>query len=82
MEEVFVPALGMAMDEAILLEWQKNPGDAINVGDVIGIIETDKAILELTSETSGVLGRHRFKPNDPVPAGSTVTVVLAPGESE
>ena len=82
MEEVFVPALGMAMEEVILLEWHKNPGDVIGVGDVIAIVETDKAILEITAETSGILGRHRFSINDAVVPGGTVTVILAPGESE
>ena len=35
MEEIFVPALGMAMDNAVLLEWLKQPGDAVNAGDVV-----------------------------------------------
>ena len=30
MEEIFVPAVGMAMDNVVLLEWLKNPGDAVN----------------------------------------------------
>jgi hypothetical protein len=28
------------------------------------------------------LGKHRYVANDEVPAGNTITVVLAPGESE
>ena len=51
MEEVFVPAVGMAMDNVVLLEWLKNPGDQVNAGDVIAIIETDKTTMELTCET-------------------------------
>jgi pyruvate/2-oxoglutarate dehydrogenase complex dihydrolipoamide acyltransferase (E2) component len=82
MEEIFVPALGMAMDNAVLLEWQKNPGDSVNAGDVIAIIETDKTTMEINAETSGTLGKHRYVANDEVPAGNTITVVLAPGESE
>ncbi len=82
MEEIFVPAVGMAMDNAVLLEWQKQPGDQVNAGDVIAIIETDKTTMDLTCETSGTLGRHRYAPNDEVPAGNTITVVLAAGESE
>ena len=50
MEEIFVPAVGMAMDNAVLLEWQKQPGDAVNAGDVIAIIETDKTTMDLTCE--------------------------------
>jgi pyruvate/2-oxoglutarate dehydrogenase complex dihydrolipoamide acyltransferase (E2) component len=81
-EEIFVPALGMAMDNVVLLEWQKNPGDAVSVGDVIAIIETDKTTMDIAAETSGVLGRHRYQINDEVPAGNTITVILGPGESE
>jgi pyruvate dehydrogenase E2 component (dihydrolipoamide acetyltransferase) len=78
MEEIFVPAVGMAMDNAVLLE----PGDQVNAGDVIAIIETDKTTMEITCETSGTLGRHRYTPNSEVPAGNTITVVLGAGESE
>ena len=77
MEEVFVPAVGMAMDNVVLLEWLKNPGD-----HVIAIIETDKTTMDLTCETSGTLGAHRYAINSEVPAGQTIAVVLAPGESE
>lgn len=82
MEEIFVPALGMAMDNAILLEWLKQPGDAVNAGDVVANIETDKTTLDLSAETSGVLGRHRYAVNEEVPVGKTITVVLSPGEVE
>lgn len=82
MEEIFVPALGMAMDNAVLLEWLKQPGDPVNAGDAIAVIETDKTTMDLTAETSGVMGQHRAMPNDEVPVGNTVAVVLAPGEVE
>jgi pyruvate/2-oxoglutarate dehydrogenase complex dihydrolipoamide acyltransferase (E2) component len=82
MEEIFVPALGMAMDSVVLLEWTKQPGDQVNAGEPIAVVETDKTTLDITSETSGTLGRHRYQANDEVPAGNTISVVLAPGEVE
>lgn len=82
MEEVFVPAVGMAMDNVILLEWLKNPGDSVNVGEAIAVIETDKTTMEIESESSGTLGKHRYQLNDEVPAGATITVILIPGETE
>ncbi len=82
MEEIFVPALGMAMDNAMLLEWLKQPGDTVNAGDVVAVIETDKTTLDLPAETSGVLGKHRYAANEEVPAGNTIAVVLALGEVE
>ena len=82
MEEVFVPAVGMAMDNVILLEWLKNPGDSVNVGEAIAVIETDKTTMEIESESSGTLGKHRYQLNDERPAGATITVILIPGETE
>ena len=82
MEEVFVPAVGMAMDNVILLEWLKNPGDSVNVGEAIAVIETDKTTMEIESESSGTLGKHRYQLNDEPPAGATITVILIPGETE
>jgi pyruvate dehydrogenase E2 component (dihydrolipoamide acetyltransferase) len=81
-EEIFVPALGMAMEEATLVDWLKQPGDTIDVGDVIAEIETDKSTLELSATTSGRLGAHRASAGAMVAVGSTVTVVLADGEDE
>ena len=82
MEEIFIPAVGMAMDNVVLLEWLKNPGDPVNAGDVIAIVETDKTTMEISADTSGILGAHKFNLNDEVPAGGTISVVLGAGESE
>jgi pyruvate dehydrogenase E2 component (dihydrolipoamide acetyltransferase) len=82
LEEIFVPALGMAMEEAILLDWLKDPGDRVEVGDAIAEIETDKSTLELSATTAGRLGAHRAARGASVAVGSTVTVVLAEGEDE
>ena len=70
------------MGNAILLEWQKNPGDLVNAGDVIAIIGIDKTTMDIAAETSGGVGRHRYLINDEVPTGNTIAVILRPGESE
>ena len=82
MEEVFIPALGMAMEEAYLEKWIKQEGEAVNAGDVIALIETDKAQVEVVCESSGSVGKHRYQVGASVPVGETITVILAPGESE
>jgi len=81
-EEIFVPALGMAMEEATLTEWIKAPGDRVEVGDPVAEIETDKSTLELAATTAGTLGRHRAEPGQVIAVGTTVVVVLGEGESE
>jgi pyruvate dehydrogenase E2 component (dihydrolipoamide acetyltransferase) len=81
-EEIFVPALGMAMSEAVLLAWLKEPGDAVEAGEVIAEVETDKSVLEISASAAGRLGAHRVAAGGSVAVGATVTVVLADGESE
>jgi pyruvate dehydrogenase E2 component (dihydrolipoamide acetyltransferase) len=81
-EEIFVPALGMAMSEAVLLAWLKEPGDAVEAGEMIAEVETDKSVLEISASAAGRLGAHRVAAGESVAVGATVTVVLADGESE
>lgn len=79
-QEIFVPALGMASTEVHLTEWVKQPGDVVSVNDVVAIAETDKAEIEINAPAAGVLGRHRFEGGTDVPSGATIAMLLAPGE--
>lgn len=81
MEEIFVPALGMAMEEATLVEWLKHPGDAVSAGDVLAVVDTDKATIDIEAETTGTLGPHLFPAGAAVPVGSAITHVLEDGET-
>lgn len=55
MIEVIMPKMGDAMEEGTLVEWVKKEGDKVKSGDIIGNIQTDKATVELTSPSSGIL---------------------------
>ena len=80
MRDVTIPALGMAMTEALLLTWLKEPGDAVVEGEPIAEIETDKATMDLESPATGVLGRHLFDAGVLVPIASPVCRILEAGE--
>ena len=67
MHDVNIPALGMAMTEAVLTQWHKQPGDPVAVGEVIAEIETDKSNVDLESPADGVLGAHLVAAGDAVP---------------
>lgn len=77
--DVTVPAVGVALEEVVLAEWLKQPGDRIEEGDPIVDVETDKATMPIESPISGVLGSHLFEPGDAVPVGATVTWVIPEG---
>jgi pyruvate dehydrogenase E2 component (dihydrolipoamide acetyltransferase) len=80
--EVTIPSVGMAMTEAVLNAWLKNPGDSVVSGEAIAEIETDKSSLDLESPSDGVLGRHLVAAGASVPVGQVIVRVLEPGETE
>ena len=55
MKEVKVPILPESISEATVAVWHKKPGDYVEIDDVIVEIETDKVVLEVPAEESGVL---------------------------
>ena len=55
MIEVKVPVLPESISEATVAAWHKKPGDYVELDDVIVEIETDKVVLEVPAEDSGVL---------------------------
>eukprot|EP00041_Stephanoeca_diplocostata_P018041 m.374310 g.374310 ORF g.374310 m.374310 type:complete len:483 (-) comp20902_c0_seq1:464-1912(-) len=52
---VVMPALSPTMTEGTLVQWHKQEGDAVEVGEVIFDIETDKATMAVESTEEGYL---------------------------
>ena len=55
MKEIKVPVLPESITEATVAAWHKKPGDYVELDDVVVEIETDKVVLEVPAEESGVL---------------------------
>jgi pyruvate dehydrogenase E2 component (dihydrolipoamide acetyltransferase) len=82
MVDITIPAVGVAMTEATVLDWLKQPGQPVAEGEAIVEIETDKATTELTSPVDGRLGEHLVAVGDEVAIGTVVVRVLEGDESE
>ena len=54
-KEVLVPQLSESVSEATLLNWKKQPGEAVQADEILIEVETDKVVLEVPAPTSGVL---------------------------
>ena len=78
---VVMEALSPTMEEGRLVEWKKQPGDAVAVGDVLAEVETDKAVMELVARAAGSLLQHAVAPGSTVPVGNPVAYIGQPGES-
>jgi len=66
MIEVKVPVLPESISEATVAVWHKKPGDFVELDDVIVEIETDKVVLEVPAEDSGVLTEIKAKEGETV----------------
>ena len=77
---IIIPKQGNSVEEVILQSWHKNVGDAVAEGDVLCEVETDKAVMEVTSTASGVLLAQFFQPDDEIPVLETVAAVGEAGE--
>ena len=53
--EILVPELSESVSEATLLEWKKQPGEAIEQDEILIDVETDKVVLEVPAPSAGVL---------------------------
>jgi pyruvate dehydrogenase E2 component (dihydrolipoamide acetyltransferase) len=75
-----MPKLGFDMAEGTLNKWIKSVGEAIEKGDVIAEIETDKATVEVESTFTGVVFKHLADEGQALPVGTPIAVVAKAGE--
>ena len=74
-ESISMPKLGFDMREGVLVRWVKNEGEAINKGDVLAEIETDKATVEVESSASGVIRKLLAGQGDSIPVGAVIAII-------
>ena len=81
MIEFKLPALGADMDQGKLLEWKIKPGDAVKRGQVVAVVDTAKAAIDVESWQEGTVYRLLVQPGETVPVGTAMALLLAPGET-
>ncbi|MHB1332115.1 MAG: dihydrolipoyllysine-residue succinyltransferase [Sulfuriferula sp.] len=79
--EVKTPELSDSITEGTLLEWHKQPGDAVIRDETLIDLETDKVILEISAPASGVLVAL-LRENGAVVTAGEVIAHIENGETE
>jgi len=77
MVEVKVPQLSEWVAEATLLQWKKNPGDAVALDEVLIEIETDKVVLEVPAPSAGQLAQIVKPDGSTVVSGEVIAIIDA-----
>ncbi|HJP56314.1 MAG TPA: dihydrolipoamide acetyltransferase family protein [Gemmatimonadales bacterium] len=79
--KVVMEALSPTMEEGRVVEWKKQEGEAVAVGDVLAEVETDKAVMELVARAAGTMLKHVVAAGATVPVSELVAVIGEPGEA-
>jgi pyruvate dehydrogenase E2 component (dihydrolipoamide acetyltransferase) len=74
-----MPSLGADMEAGTLLEWRIRPGDRVHRGDVVAVIDTDKAEIEVEIFSDGVVDQLLVEPGAKVPVGTALARLRADG---
>ena len=80
MIEFNMPALGADMDEGMLNEWLVNPGDTVSRGQIVAVVETTKAAVEIECWHDGVVGELLVPIGQTVAVGTPLATILEAGE--
>ena len=76
-----MPRQGQSVESCILTEWKVQSGDTVTEGDVLAVIETDKASFDLESTASGTVLELFWEADDDVPVLANVLVIGEEGEN-
>lgn len=77
-----MPAPAAGVEEATLLEWSVDDHATFELSDVLLVIETDKAVIDVEAEVAGVLHRKLVGAGQSVAVGTPLAVIGSEGDSE
>lgn len=80
MIEFRLPSLGADMEQGKLLEWKVVPGQSVKRGDVVAVVDTAKAAVEVEIWEAGTVHELVAQPGETYPVGAVLARLLAPGE--
>jgi pyruvate dehydrogenase E2 component (dihydrolipoyllysine-residue acetyltransferase) len=79
--EFKLPSLGADMEQGKLVEWKAKPGDLVKRGQVVAVVDTSKAAVEVEIWQDGTMFEQLVPIGEMVPVGTVLATLLAPGET-
>jgi pyruvate dehydrogenase E2 component (dihydrolipoamide acetyltransferase) len=80
MYEFRMPSLGADMEAGTLSKWLVQPGDRVERGDIVAIVETEKSDIEVEIFAAGVVDRILIEKGQRVPVGTLLATLTTDGE--
>ncbi|CAN0067617.1 unnamed protein product [Ascophyllum nodosum] len=76
-----VPSMGDSISEGTVVQWMKQPGDAVEADDVCVVLETDKVSIDVRAPSAGTLVEHLVAEGDTVEVGADLMKIDASGSA-
>ena len=73
--DIFMPALSSTMTEGKIVEWTKSPGDKVEKGETVLVVESDKADMDVESFNEGYLAAIIVQAGEEAPVGSAIALI-------
>ncbi|EKQ69146.1 pyruvate/2-oxoglutarate dehydrogenase complex, dihydrolipoamide acyltransferase component [Leptolyngbyaceae cyanobacterium JSC-12] len=73
--EVFMPALSSTMTEGKIVSWVKSPGDKVEKGETVVVVESDKADMDVESFYEGYLAAIVVPAGEMAPVGAAIALI-------
>ena len=70
-----MPSLGADMDAGTITQWLVKPGDQVHRGDVVAVVDTDKADIDVEIFEDGVIDRILVPEGEKVPVGTPLAAL-------
>jgi pyruvate dehydrogenase E2 component (dihydrolipoamide acetyltransferase) len=73
--EVFMPALSSTMTEGKIVSWVKSPGDKVEKGETVVVVESDKADMDVETFYEGYLAHIIVPAGETAPVGAAIAYI-------
>lgn len=80
MYEFRLPALGSDMEDGTLLQWRVVPGQSVHRGEVVAVVDTTKAAIDVECWHDGIVHELLVAPGTKIKVGTVLARLLAVGE--
>lgn len=74
--EIFMPALSSTMTEGKIVEWLKKPGERVERGESVLVVESDKADMDVEAFQEGFLAAVLMEAGSTAPVGETIGLIV------
>jgi pyruvate dehydrogenase E2 component (dihydrolipoamide acetyltransferase) len=73
--DIFMPALSSTMETGKIVEWSKSPGDKVEKGETVLVVESDKADMDVETFYDGYLAVIMVEAGEEAPVGSAIALI-------